>query len=287
MWNDVPSAQAPEPAGGTKKAVIPFSAQPQLQLGQDFFCQENYKQLLRQHAGDGSWEGGEQTDGSMRNGIPYEVLVNLPGLWQKSGFQAHPAAPRFKRSTMWLGLISAGMVNSLGFNLQTYSNDQFGFESPWLSSAGWPAGGWLLTIQSDIWAAQMRALAPSFTQAFGTVAHPDVSVRSTSCLDGGGGGGIADCDTTPIRARAWRELCEPATTGVNDEEKEEEELCVHVIVVNIREEAFVKFDLNLTLPSPWNTRKLSATRLFDAAYNRTLAGGHALGHHRARRNIHL
>ena len=46
MWNDVPSAQAPEPAGGTKKAVIPFSAQPQLQLGQDFFCQENYKQQL-------------------------------------------------------------------------------------------------------------------------------------------------------------------------------------------------------------------------------------------------
>ena len=267
LWNDVPSSEAPDPP--VESATIPFSAQPQLQLGMDFFCQENYKQLLRQHAGDGTWKGGEQTDGAMRNGIPFEVLVNLPGLWQKTGFQGHPAAPRFKRSTMWLGLLSAGMVNSLGFVLQTYSNDQYGFQSSWLSSEGWPAGGWLLTIQSNVWAAQMRALAPSFTQPFGTVAHPGVSVRSATCLEGGGGGAGVD-NSTPIRARAWRERCESAGGA------EEEELCVHIIVVNIREEAFVNFKLSVTLPPPWNSRTLNATRLFDAAYNRTIAGPHGV-----------
>ena len=122
LWSDVPSSRPPDPAIVTA-AIIPFTAQPQLQLGMDFFCTENYKQLLKQHAGDGTWgpQGGEvvmdgdvasMTDGAFRNGIPFEILVNLPGLWQKSGFQAHPAAPRFKRSTMWLGVVNAEMVHS-------------------------------------------------------------------------------------------------------------------------------------------------------------------------------
>ena len=42
--------------------------------------------------------------------------------------------------------------------------------------------------------------------------------------------------------------------------------------MNIREEAFVNFKLTVALPPPWNLRSLNATRLFDAAYNRTIAG---------------
>ena len=104
--------------------------------------------------------------------------------------------------------LSRRQVHSLGFVLQTYSADQFGFTSAWLSSEGWPAGGWLLTIQADIWAAQMRALLPSFTQAFGTVVHPSVTVRSAGCLSGGGGAVDGECTAKPVRARAWRERCD-------------------------------------------------------------------------------
>ena len=49
-----------------------------------------------------------------------------------------------------------------------------------------------------------------------------------------------------------------------------DELCVHLIVVNTEEAAFVGFELEIALPSKWRSRPLNATRLFDAGYNRTI-----------------
>lgn len=253
MWTDVPSAPVhPDGASGVENAsVIPIGVQPRLQLSLDVLMMENYNGLVSQHAGGGSWVTGPRGDGTVRHGAERAVITNIHGIWSQgqgspADFRNYPAAPEQSRSMMWLGVITAGMFNSLTFD------GGFGWAAPTT-----PGGGWLQEIQQEIWATQVEQLMPSFTAHFGSVAQPTVSIASARCLRSAAHAVVNECDN-PIRGRAWRELCNSSS-----------ELCVHIIVVNIVLDSPVQFSLEiggLGLTSATN-----ASRLFDAGYNRTIS----------------
>jgi hypothetical protein len=247
MWTDVPSFPVlPDHQNGTAAAVIPVGVQPRLQLSLDVLLVENYDTVLADHGGGGSWSTGVSYDGTYRHGAEHEVLGNIHGLWSQGGgtdseFDNFPAAPIQSRSMMWLGVITAELFTSLTFD-SSFS---------WLSTTT-PGGGWLQTMEVEVWAAQLEQLIPSFTARFGEVVHPTVSVSSESCVRPAAG-----C-SRPIRARAWREQCD-----------QPDELCVHLIVVNTMLDSPVQFGLEvagLGLPASG----ANASRLFDASYNTTL-----------------
>ena len=97
--------------------------------------------LLVDHAGTGEWLGGTTGDGAYRHGIEWEPICNIYGTWADGAFQVSPAAPRDSRTGMWLGVILAGLVNQLVFELEF---------ATWQPSSG-PTAGWLQTIQVPIW----------------------------------------------------------------------------------------------------------------------------------------
>jgi hypothetical protein len=249
----------------------------------DFFLVENYGQALIGHAGDGTYERGTSLDGSYRNGIARSPIVNCHGLWedQQIGtktFGNHPSAPKSTRSAMWLSVVTTEMLSQLVFILDPRSpsgsgniSSDDGFQ-PWPSPLI-PGGGWVQTIQVGIFAEQLKALLPSFLRPFELGPHPALTVTASKMLrPSASTAGLPGTVPVPIRARAWEEgPCAKAASS-----------CLHVVVVNVLEDAPVQYTVEIESPktvaeamrrrggSEAGVTTINATRLFDAGYNVSL-----------------
>ena len=123
-------------------------------------------------------------------------------------FGDHPAAPKTTRSAMWLAAVTTDMISELVFILQGSSDKWANELTPggettavlsltvltfvpslsWQSigfygfhgfrgktlrqlrvSSHYHAGGWVQTVQVPLWAAEMRAMLPSFLRPFEAV----------------------------------------------------------------------------------------------------------------------
>lgn len=241
MWSDVPAypphglAPAEAQAYRSGSCVPSVGSQPPLQLSLDLIMAENYGQQLISHAGDGTVAHGTALDGSFRNGLTFEPIVNCHGLWadQRTSagvFGDHPSAPEATRSALWLAIVTANMISELVFILQP------------VGPTGWEnavtrGGGWLQTVQIPIWAEQVRWLLPSFLRPFEAGAHPAINVSSARLLrPTAATSGLPGSDASPIRAGAWEEA--PCPTP-----------CLHIIAVNVLQDTPVAFTVELESPS--------------------------------------
>ena len=199
--------------------------------------------LLVDHAGTGEWEGGTTGDGAFRHGAEWEPLCNIYGVMADGAFQVIPAAPGDSRTGMWLGTITAGMVNQLIFSLEFAS----------LQPVTGPTGGWLQTIQVPIWGGEVAALAPSLLAPFGSVPDLQVTIVTGDSLRPHG-----VIRGPVVRANAWMEPCDT--------------LCAHLAVASFDQDSPAQFTVRVdglggqSLPPTG----ANATRLFDASYNVTL-----------------
>lgn len=183
MFRDVPSKVTPTVS---RSSVWMERGQPALQLSLDLVMQENYGTSLAAHAGTGDWESallGRTLghDGDFVHGMFQEPVINCDGNFNQGNEFPHFATngtipPAAFRSMLWLGAVTANMVNQLVFVL--------GPETPF-------------ELQSVVsaWAAEILELAPSLYGEFGLVdamlatvvsAEPAVTLRS-------------------LRVRAWSE----------------------------------------------------------------------------------
>ena len=107
---------------------------------------------------------------------------------------------------MWLSILDADLPLQLTFLLM---------ENSWAAPGALRNDGWLQTVAVQTWGAQARMLAPSFYPVFGSFPpepHRYVSVETATLLRRD----VAP-DSTPVRARAWREVCGPEKgPGVQD-----------------------------------------------------------------------
>jgi hypothetical protein len=129
---------------------------------------------------------------------------------------------------MWLSILDADLPLQLTFLLM---------ENSWAAPGALRNDGWLQTVAVQTWGAQARMLAPSFYPVFGSFPpdpHRYVSVEIATLLR-------RDVvpDSTPVRARAWREVCGPETNSSG--------ICIHLMVVNTVQDSAVSFTLRLLL----------------------------------------
>jgi hypothetical protein len=235
-----------EPSGGAAKGdAIPGWANPLLAqctpASIDHSCTNTG--LLVDHAGTGEWEGGTTGDGAFRHGAEWEPLCNIYSILADGAFQDIPAAPIDSRTGMWLGVINAGLVNQLAFNLKFAT----------LQPLSGPTGGWRQTIQLPLFGGEVAALAPSLLAPFGSVPSltvtvlQGVSLRPHGVLRG-----------PVVRAKAWMEPDCPT-------------ICAHLAVASFDQDSPAQFSVRIEGGLPGQQGKAAnATRLFDASYNATL-----------------
>eukprot|EP00329_Picozoa_sp_Boothbay-MS584-11_P007610 68205_2 len=138
---------------------------------------------------------GENSDACIRLGSWFEPIINCNGLWYNGGFNDYPATPSATHSAMWLSILDADLPLQLTFLLM---------ENSWVAPGALRNDGWLQTVAVQTWGAEARMLAPSFYPTFGLFPpepHRYVSVEKATLLQRD----VAP-DSTPVRARAWREL---------------------------------------------------------------------------------
>ena len=105
-----------KPTASLSDAVIGFGEQPHTQLSLDYIMMENYGGGLSSHRSGGTWSTGVGNDGRLRNGIPFEPLVNCPGYGGNWATVTDcGAGETILMSSMWEGLITAGMYDQLTF----------------------------------------------------------------------------------------------------------------------------------------------------------------------------
>jgi hypothetical protein len=154
--------------------------------------------------------------------------------------QVVPAAPADSRSGMWLGVITAGLVNQLVFSLEFAS----------LQPVSGPTGGWLQTVQVPIWGGEVASLAPSLLAPFGSVPDLHVTIIAGDSLRPHG-----VIRGPVVRANAWMEPCE--------------NLCAHIAVASFDQDSPAQFSVRID-GLPLTHTGTNATRLFDASYNVTI-----------------
>ena len=209
--------------------------------------------LLVDHAGTGKWEGGTTGDGAFRHGAEWEPLCNIYSILADGAFQDIPAAPQDSRTGMWLGIIIAGLVNQLAFDLEFAT----------LQPLSGPTGGWRQTIQLPLLGGELQALAPSLLAPFGSVPSLTVTVLKGVSLRPHG-----VIRGSVVRAAAWMEPNCAGATG---------SICAHLAVASFDQDSPALFTVRIEggLPGPQGAPQataLNATRLFDAHYNVTLDG---------------
>ena len=235
MWSDVPSYLPPD-AVDVPGAVIPLGHQPRLQLSLDVPLWEHYGDVLSDGpprslpsaANPFGLAWSENADDCIRLGSWFEPIINCHGLWYNGGFNDYPATSSATHSAMWLSILDADLPLQLTFLLM---------ENSWADSGALRNDGWLQTVAVQTWGAQARMLAPSFYPVFGSFPpepHRYVSVETATLLRRD----VAP-DSTPVRARAWREVCGPETNSSG--------ICVHLMVVNTVQDSAVSFTLRLLL----------------------------------------
>eukprot|EP01047_Picozoa_sp_COSAG01_P034518 COSAG01_NODE_2597_length_7400_cov_37.453363_2_plen_267_part_00 len=190
-----------------------------------------------------SRDGGTSGDGAFRHGAEWEPICNMYGSWASGAFRVVPATPANSRAGMWLGVINAGLVHQMVFQLDF---------TTWQPASG-PTGGWLQQIQVPMWGAEVAALAPSLLAPFGSVPPLRVTVLSGKALRPHG----VLADGPVVRANAWLEPCA--------------RLCAHIVVASFDENSPASFTVRVDgIQGRLPDEGANATRLFDAGYNVTL-----------------
>ena len=200
------------PAANLSDATIPFGLQPHTQLSLDYMMIENYRLSLANHMGAGA-PGQQQPfvgepiarDGTLRDGIPFEVLVNSP-----NSFEPSTNANGRLYSSCWLSTIMAGCTDQLAFNV------------------GAQAQLWSTLTQISDFASHVHELGPSLHRQFGSAPHPEAAILHTIPSHGQDTYG-------PLRIRAWREFPPPGPGHQAGGD------CVHVVVVNSLTNTSVRF----------------------------------------------
>ena len=238
-----------EPAGGAAPGdAIPGWVNPLLAqctpASIDHSCTNTG--LLVDHAGTGEWEGGTTGDGAFRHGAEWEPLCNIYSILADGAFQDIPAAPIDSRTGMWLGVITAGLVSQIPFELEFAT----------LQPLSGPTGGWRQTIQLPLFGGELQALAPSLLAPFGSVPSLTVTVLKGVSLRPHG-----VIRGPVVRAAAWIEPgCSP-------------NICAHLAVASFDQDSPAQFSVRIEGGLPGQQGKaaaMNATRLFDASYNVTL-----------------
>ena len=251
MWSDVESyVPSSPPTPGA--AVIPFGHQPALQLSLDSTMWEDYYAGLDTppwpdprppsssppattaaapvsppQVAARLW--GEDVDNPVRFGAWFEPIINCQGLWYLGSFNDYPATPSASRSRIWLSIVNADIPNQLAFVLE---------ENSWGSPYAVADDGWLQTVAVSRAGAEIRMLAPSLFPTFGSFQpepYQRVRIATATLLRSD-----VPPDSSPLRARAWREQCGSATNSSGH--------CVHIVVVNTIRDSPVAFTLQLLLP---------------------------------------
>jgi hypothetical protein len=153
---------------------------------------------------------------------------------------------------MWLGIINAGLVNQMAFQLEFAT----------LQPLSGPTGGWRQTIQLPLWGGEVVALAPSLLAPFGSVPSLHVTVLTAKSLRPHG-----VIRGSVVRAKAWME---PNCRTV----------CAHLAVASFDQDSPAQFSVRVdglgghgkaaAAAAAVPRSGANATRLFDASYNVTL-----------------
>ena len=214
---------------------------------------ENYDSSIRSHAGTGLFNntfpgsalGG---DGNLRFGLFQEPVVNCDamsnGVAEARGFypdmaKSNAFLPDAFRSTLWMGAVTANMVNQL---LWLFGTDPV------------PYGPWQQVDKAAQWAAEVEELMPSLYAPFGIRDAITAAVAQTpSEIDG-----LASC--AELRVRSWQENAH----------------CCHVVMINTNTSLPARPTVLLTGATA-GLLGTDARRLFDAVYSiPTKAYGHDL-----------
>jgi hypothetical protein len=228
--------------------------QPHTALLLDMMLVENYSPSPDEHA--------DHDAKALRDGVPWEVVVNCDGSYTMEEHIARHKPPSVLLTSMWISTIVANTVSQLVFaNSQPTPMQGLPLAIGAKASQWGGKESWMLFDQVETYSAEARVVLPSLLAPFG-LPQPSVAVTNVTVL-------LPEQRDMPsghhVVAKAWRQ---PDVT-----ERNATSYCGHLVIASGVEQSAVRFTVQLSGSFPSGNEGLWALRLFAADYEVAIVGG--------------